>query len=173
MQRKKQRLLYIPPYWLGIWGSGLCSAVIFTFILLDLQPEYPKIDNRVFLLFLFILILYSCVNYEFYEDCMIVRLGVIPVRKVFWSNISRAIYRPKYLDRKGFERQARILLVIHPCQAELLTKAYLRSFRWHHPFKTLQFKIPEEKEAECLEVIKRYCGPVSKFDANLHLKEDL
>jgi hypothetical protein len=154
---KKKLILSIPPFWAGVILLFPAFLIFVILALLGIEARNrlnPREGAIVTLLFMIALL----TRYDICEDQLIVKLIILPIKRISWDKISGAVYIPKHLDGKEFKRGASIMLTLYPCKTFDRNKNNIALFKWLHPLNAIRLYIPEGQEEVCLRTFEVCIG---------------
>ena len=154
----KKELLRIPPYWAGMFGSIVCFIIGLVLLICGDESSSPGLSCKELIVLGVLAFLYSSINYVFYEDLFVVRLFSIPLRKIYYFNISSAVLIPRYNKYTGKQNESTILLATVPYQVDDTRVRRLLRFGYRNPIKTIYIHILLGQEETCAAVLKRCLG---------------
>lgn len=163
---KKKLIVSVPPFWAGIISLFLGFLMFVILMLLGIEARNKaKPRESAIITLLFLIVSMTC--YDIYEDQLVIKLLIVPIRKVSWNQFSGAVYIPQCLNGKKFKRGASIMLTLYPCKTFDRNKNNIALFKWLHPLKAIRIYIPEGQEEVCLRAFEVCIGS----DKCLHFPE--
>ena len=153
----KKAIVSIPPFWAGVIVLFPAFLLFVILALLGIEAR-NKLNPRESAIVTLIFMIALLTRYDICEDQLMVKLLVLPIRRISWDKISGAVYIPKHLDGKEYKRGASIMLTLYPCKTLDRNKNNIALFKWLHPLKAIRLYIPEGQEEVCLRTIEGCIG---------------
>lgn len=159
----KKEIIRIPPHWFGFIGSLFCGILAGILALIKVDPAYPKISDSLLLILCGCSLVCSCIYSVFYENCLVICLLGIPLRKVPYTKISSVVWITKSNAQNGSRFHHKLVFTILPYQLTDKVMAGLKKRR-RNPFHTIAIYLPYRKDAAYFQKLRNCLDNIPVVD---------
>lgn len=152
---KGQCKLMIPPQWKK---SLLCFTGALAIFLIEhywgpLNHLSIRPATRLIAIVLLFYALYSSMSVQMYEKIISIKLFGIPIRNIFWFEVSDAVFsKGKYENSGGIMYLSR-----YPLHSLKAVKGDAFFSKILHPINVIMFYVPPQLEEECVRIFSERC----------------
>lgn len=161
-----RKLYALPPYWVGVWTLLLCEIVLLVMVSLGAWPDiaYSAIKPWMVAIVVAYGFIESAVCFDFFEEYLLVKVFVIPVRKIYWKKVNCAVYisgksyKPLIKSSKDMKRPSFFILSTYPGKPYYPSSSKIRL---RNPFTTIKVKLHKDDDESVVNVLS-FCVDIVK-----------